>query len=241
MTIEIFSKWLKGNSTLSESSIKHYSGAIQTISNEMIDYNVINKSLYNMSLIELDISIANIINNNYFIKKNKTGDSMYRSAIKWYRYYLSNFSDSEEDATIILTTIENSTISSTEKETIIKSRRGQGQYRKNLFKKYNGKCIVTGIDNSKLLIASHIKPWSMSENNERIDMENGLLLSANMDRLFDSGLISFKNSGKMMISSLVGQENENRLNISKGIIVDLKPTNSLLKYLEYHRDVLYIK
>lgn len=92
-----------------------------------------------------------------------------------------------------------------------------------------------------MLIASHIKPWRVCNNNERIDTENGLLLSANMDRLFDSGLISFTADGKMLISSFVGALNENRLHISKDIRVDLKATSRLLLYLEYHRDILFVK
>lgn len=100
---------------------------------------------------------------------------------------------------------------------------------------------MTGIDNVKLLVASHIKPWSICSNYERIDVNNGLLLSANMDRLFDCGLITFNNIGKMFISSFVGKENEQRLQISQNIIVDLKPTDKLLEYLEYHQEVLFVK
>ena len=59
----------------------------------------------------------------------------------------------------------------------------------NLMKKHNRQCIVTGIDIHELLVASHIKPWRVCDNKERIDTENGLLLSLSMDRLFDGGLI----------------------------------------------------
>lgn len=62
-----------------------------------------------------------------------------------------------------------------------------------------------------------------------------------MDRLFDCGLITFNNIGKMFISSFVGKENEKRLRISQDIIVDLKHTDKLLEYLEYHQDVLFVK
>ncbi len=75
----------------------------------------------------------------------------------------------------------------------MKSRVGQGDFRKSLIEKYDGKCVVTGIDLTKLLIASHIKPWRISDNKERLSSENGLLLSANLDKLFDSGLITFMN------------------------------------------------
>ena len=63
---------------------------------------------------------------------------------------------------------------------------------KSLFEKYHGHCIITGIDHPKLLVASHIKPWAVCSNRERLSVENGLLLSATYDRLFDSGLLQPK-------------------------------------------------
>lgn len=62
-----------------------------------------------------------------------------------------------------------------------------------------------------------------------------------MDKLFDCGLITFTDDGKMFISSYVGKENESRLNISRHIFVDLRATKTMLSYLEYHRDVLFVK
>ena len=146
-----------------------------------------------------------------------------------------------EEIAIVKQIADSHDISETEKNIIIKARVGQGKYRSNLMNKYEGKCIVTGIDKAKLLVASHIKPWSICRNEERIDTENGLLLSANMDRLFDSGLITFNFDGKMQISSFVGEENVNRLHISKDINVNLRSTERLLSYLEYHRDTLFVK
>lgn len=101
--------------------------------------------------------------------------------------------------------------------------------------------LFTGINHPKLLIASHIKPWSVCESNERINIENGLLLSANMDKLFDCGLITFNNAGKLAISFFVGRKNEEKLHLSNDICVDLKASNQLLNYLEYHRDVLFVR
>lgn len=120
-------------------------------------------------------------------------------------------------------------------------RVGQGVYRSGLLAKYNKRCVITGINHPKLLIASHIKPWSVCENDERIDVENGLLLSANMDKLFDCGLITFSNTGDLSVSSFVGKENVKKLNISSGTCVDLKASTQLLNYLEYHRDMLFVR
>ena len=85
---------------------------------------------------------------------------------------------------------ENVSISVTKREFIVKARIGQGKFREQLLAKY-GSCIISGIDLSKVLVASHIKPWAVSTNEERVSVNNGLLLSATYDRLFDSGLITF--------------------------------------------------
>lgn len=77
-----------------------------------------------------------------------------------------------------LKAIENDNeIKASEKEAIIKARIGQGVFRQRLLDKYNGKCIITGINETTLLVASHIKPWRSANNYERISGENGLLLS----------------------------------------------------------------
>lgn len=237
-----FSYWMCENSKLSDSSIYKYTRAINTISNEMIERNIINKSLLNMSLVEIDIAILNILNDQHFIKKNDKGNNMYSNALKQFRYFTMDCAeDNDDEIEIIQSITEAKELSETEKKAIIKARVGQGTYRTKLLQKYEKKCVVTGIDKSKLLIASHIKPWAICDNNERVDIENGLILCPNMDKLFDCGLISFDNNGKMMISSFVGMENVKRLHISKDMMVDLRATHKLLEYMEYHRDVLFVK
>ena len=124
---------------------------------------------------------------------------MYSNALKQYRYYMMGKNDDDCAEKKLEEEIKNSPIlNDTEKQVIIKARIGQGKYRDNLMKKYNHHCVVTGIDTTKLLVASHIKPY-------------------------------------------VGAANESRLHIFKGMKVDLQPSTKLLAYLEYHRDVLYVK
>jgi len=89
--------------------------------------------------------------------------------------------------------------SNTERQTIVDARIGQGQFRRDLLS-YWGRCAVTGITEPLLLRASHIKPWRDSDNRERLDPYNGLLLAAHLDAAFDSGLISFADSGNAVIS-----------------------------------------
>lgn len=240
--LDVFSEWMTQNSDLSESSVYKYKRAVNTVSNDMIEQKVVNKSLFDMNLVELDIAIYNILDNPIFIEKNSRGRRMYSNALKQYRYYMMEKMEDDRAEREIEKEIEaTQTLRETEKQVIIKARIGQGQYRENLMQKYKHKCIVTGIDTSKLLVASHIKPWRVCDNEERIDTENGLLLSANMDRLFDSGLLSFTVDGHMMISAFVGMSNQSRLHIFNGMKVDLHPSVRLLAYMEYHRDVLFVK
>lgn len=90
-------------------------------------------------------------------------------------------------------------IGATEKIRLITARRGQGVYRMNL-EQIEKSCRVTGITDGRYLRASHIKPWCKSDNNERIDGYNGLLLAPHVDLLFDRGWISFADDGKLLVS-----------------------------------------
>ncbi|MCJ8162317.1 HNH endonuclease [Acinetobacter zhairhuonensis] len=92
----------------------------------------------------------------------------------------------------ISTIQQSSSLAETEKERLIQSRLGQGQFRRDILKNFKSTCLLTGIKHESLLLASHIKPWSESTNDERIDARNGLLLSALMDKLFDRYFITFE-------------------------------------------------
>jgi putative restriction endonuclease len=87
----------------------------------------------------------------------------------------------------------------TEKVSLVLSRRGQGLFRTRV-STIEDHCRVTGLASEKFLIASHIKPWKQSDNAERVDGNNGLFLSPHVDKLFDSGMISFTKSGGMLVS-----------------------------------------
>ena len=127
----------------------------------------------------------------------------------------------------------------TERSALVKSRIGQGIFRKSLIDKYHGRCVVTGINEKKLLIASHIKPWAVCSNAERLSVENGLLLSPTFDKLFDCGLISFTNIGKILISSQLSAEVISKLHICVTDTFDLKVSDDLKHNIEYHRDVVF--
>lgn len=86
-------------------------------------------------------------------------------------------------------------------DAVAKRRVGQGVFRDRLLERFDGACCITGLSNLRLLIASHIVPWSKSTPTQKLDPDNGLLLSVSMDALFDKGLISFSNTGSILISN----------------------------------------
>lgn len=87
----------------------------------------------------------------------------------------------------------------TDREAIIKQRVVQGRFRLALLQTWHGACSVTGASDASMLIASHIKPWRICQDGERLDPCNGLLLSPNLDRAFDKGYISFADDGSVLI------------------------------------------
>jgi putative restriction endonuclease len=92
----------------------------------------------------------------------------------------------------------------TERIAEVKQRIGQNIYRKSLLEYWDGACAVTGVSVNEVLKASHAKPWAdCQSDDERLSVYNGFLLSANLDALFDKGLISFASDGQVMISSMV--------------------------------------
>ena len=126
-----------------------------------------------------------------------------------------------------------------DKETVIKARIGQGIFRDWLIE-YWGECSVTGCNKISVLIASHIKPWKDCNNQEAIDVYNGLLLTPNIDKLFDKGLISFLNNGEIIISSQLKDEDLVALGITKNMAVRNLEDNHF-KYFDYHRKRIFKK
>jgi len=126
----------------------------------------------------------------------------------------------------------------TTKEALVKARIGQGRWRRDLLKHWSGKCAVTGLEVEALLRASHIKPWRDSDNRERLDVLNGLMLGPAYDAAFDAGLISFEDSGSIVISPKLPA---NQL-LAAGISDTAKVSslaNAHRGYLAHHRDSVF--
>lgn len=126
----------------------------------------------------------------------------------------------------------------TEILTRVNARRGQGQFRDDVMAIWKNACAVTGLDLSCALRASHVKPWSKAKARERHDAHNGLILSANLDALFDRGLISFADDGTMLISSQISPAQRHYF----GIPASLRraPSSLLQRYLAHHRTKEFI-
>lgn len=125
-------------------------------------------------------------------------------------------------------------LSETEKDAIVKSRRGQGIFRTKSLQLWKT-CSVTGFTKSNILIASHIKPWKVSANAERIDHFNSLLLVPTLDRLFDKGYIGFESSGKILISNNISKVDLSRIGIHSALRLRQIPGETQ-NYLTYHRE-----
>lgn len=135
--------------------------------------------------------------------------------------------------------VENdNTIKMTEKDSIVKSRIGQGIFRKGLIEYWHG-CAISQCPLTWMLIASHIKPWRDADNQERLDPYNGLLLLPNYDKLFDLGYISFNSKGKIMYSRLLDKFDREAIGLTNNLHL-VKLEEQHLKYLKYHNDNCFL-
>jgi len=120
-----------------------------------------------------------------------------------------------------------------ESHKLVLARRGQGVFRANVESR-EAECRVTGVTNARYLRASHIKPWSKSNDTEKLDGNNGLMLAPHIDLLFDQGLISFEDDGTLIISKEIDEEVLNLWQIPKTLNVGSFTTEQCT-YLDFHR------
>jgi len=133
-----------------------------------------------------------------------------------------------------LTLYSRDTVFSTERIGLVTSRVGQGAYRKRIIHRWDYKCAVTGFNTLNVLVASHIVPWKDSNDNERLDVHNGILLSPTYDALFDQHLISFENNGKIILSDTIEMQAYEKIGLT-GLekIQNFNAHNT--NYLDRHR------
>ncbi|MDR2202584.1 MAG: HNH endonuclease [Clostridiales bacterium] len=133
------------------------------------------------------------------------------------------------------------------KERIQKVRVGQSFFRKAVLAAYDKRCCITGIDMPELLVASHIKPWSASNDiDEKVNPQNGLLLNGLHDLAFDKGLITISEDYKIILSPKL---NNNANKLSTEFFFKYKnqpialPSRFLpaKQFIKYHNDIVFQK
>lgn len=136
---------------------------------------------------------------------------------------------------------QDTTIPETERLAIVRSRIGQGLF-KDRVRQIESRCRITGVDNPTHLIASHSKPWRDATNEERLNGENGLLLTPSIDHLFDRGFIGFENNGELIISPAAHRLSLRRMGIETDRIVNVGSfSQGQREFLEFHRESVLLK
>lgn len=227
---EAFIRWARSIGK-SEKTIKNYVGALKSSMSNWFqsagisDTNILTISDYfDLQRIMLQ---ANEVSE--FVQRNESGNGMYQAALNLYQRYLAEVSQ----PTLLddLDAIEQSPgLPETQRKMLAYARVGQGKFRSRLIEHW-GSCAVTGYEKLPLLVASHIKPWKDSDNGERLDPYNGLLLVANLDRAFDLNYVTFDPNGRIKISDALGDYKK------LGITQDMKVNFSVdhQNYMECHR------
>ncbi|TMX47339.1 HNH endonuclease [Vibrio sp. Hep-1b-8] len=219
----------------SEKTAKNYLGAIRgSISNWLMDTGEICEPLTEVTSYRRFTQYEEKVRQlEVFKLTDRKGKGMYSAALTHYNKFLADLAQIDVNADIRQVMVDKK-LTDTEKSIMVKTRMGQGHFRSQLVQMWGG-CAVTGYRNTQLLLASHIKPWRASNNKERLDKFNGLLLLANLDKAFDLGFISFDDNGKVLISEyleapeVIGLRDD----MSFRIVREHKP------YLAHHRGELF--
>jgi putative restriction endonuclease len=127
-------------------------------------------------------------------------------------------------------------IRETERLALVQARRGQGIFRDNV-RTIERACRITRVERAEHLIASHVQPWRDSSNEQRLDGENGLLLTPTVDHLFDKGFISFEDSGQLIVSPVADQKSLKKMGIDAQGRVNVGAfSEGQRRYLDFHRE-----
>ena len=220
---------------LSSSSAEKYIGAIQgALSQWAIENNIMAGPLTSLTSSAAFSDVASKIRLlPIFQERNERGHNMYSSALVKFAEYLAEgyAGDVETDIDAIL---DDPAVSPTERHDLVKCRIGQGTFRQKLIA-YWKVCAVTGYKDTGLLVASHIKPWRACTNAERLNQFNGLLLTPNLDRAFDAGLITFRQDGLISLSPLLSSPQ--LLGIETGMRVTLAAHHE--PFMDFHRTSVF--
>jgi putative restriction endonuclease len=132
-------------------------------------------------------------------------------------------------------------ISETVRQQIVLARRGQGEFKRRVME-IERACRITHVSRIEHLRASHCKPWRDSTNEERLDGQNGLLLTPNADHLFDRGFIGFEDDGDVLISPVAHKESLAKLGLDATRALNVgRFTEGQRHYLEFHREYVLLR
>ena len=132
-------------------------------------------------------------------------------------------------------------IPETDRLAIIRARKGQGLF-KDRVSRIESRCRITGVDNPVHLVASHCKPWRDATNEERLDGENGLLLTPSIDHLFDRGFIGFEDNGRLIISPVAHRLSLLRMGIDATTARNVGSfTGGQKRFLDFHRNAVLLR
>ena len=215
-----FYNWLLSGKGLSKATASKYHLVIKNRISEWLPSYELPKNSIEFEALKLMILSLDI-----YQERNRIGNNMYSSALNHYGHYLkeNNIHDSE--------VFNKDQSFTTEAEKRVKVRLLQNKFRKGLFDLHQS-CVVTGFSNSQFLIASHIKPWAKSTNEEKIDPYNGLLLTPNFDKLFDKNLISIDFKGNVLKSKILQPSDIQFFQLPKKVSFIFDSRHK--KYLDYH-------
>lgn len=132
-------------------------------------------------------------------------------------------------------------VNETDREALVRARRGQGLFKQRVMR-IETRCRITNVDNPNHLLASHCKPWRDSTNEERLNGENGLLLTPSIDHLFDRGFIGFEDSGELIISPIAHKPSLQNMGVETNRLLNVGSfTEGQRQFLDYHRNAVLLK
>lgn len=136
---------------------------------------------------------------------------------------------------------EDAGIPETTRQAVVLARRGQGLFKQRVME-IERACRITGVTRQEHLRASHCKPWRDSNNEERLDGENGLLLTPNADHLFDRGFIGFEDNGDVLVSPVAHVDSLTRMGLNSSRVINVGNfSQGQRRYLEFHRESVLLR
>jgi predicted restriction endonuclease len=137
--------------------------------------------------------------------------------------------------------VNDASVRETDRLAIIRARNGQGLFKERV-SRIETRCRITGVQNPVHLVASHCKPWRDSTNEERLNGENGLLLTPSIDHLFDRGFIGFEDNGMLIISPVAHRPSLRRMGIETEQVVKVgRFTSGQKQFLDFHRNAVLLQ